>query len=160
MDIAILTQQLIDSRLMRTVEEFETFERVLIEIRYLEDINHMPYLCKAFDDETECPEVMFNIIHVIEDYSEIFSIKEYLEMLISSTPMMFLHAKTWLVEINIRLLNNKNYYKLYKKLIKESDKSIQNIVIEILNEIKLEYVNNNRFDKQVDEIILYLTSNN
>lgn len=94
MDIKELTQQLISSRLMRTVEEFETFENILYKMLNLKDINHIPNLCSAFDNETECPEVMFNIIHGIEGYvKDLSNIETYLEKIIESISLMLPHAK-------------------------------------------------------------------
>ena len=59
-------QQLINSRKLSTDEEYVLFEGALQALHLNITIDDITEICKAFDDDTKDDEVMFGIIHLIE----------------------------------------------------------------------------------------------
>lgn len=96
-----LPEQLKAVRLLQTVQECETFEDALAEIDTA-DLSLLPALYECFDDQTAQPELMWQLLHLIEDFEEEASLLALLEQ----TPYMQEHAPNWLTILWARVLNS------------------------------------------------------
>lgn len=93
MDINIVTQTLVDNRLLRNQQEITDFELAVSIILNMKDLNHIRNLCFGFDDTTEHDEVMFGLIHAIESYDKEFGSEQSLEVLSESLPCMIMNLR-------------------------------------------------------------------
>ena len=82
-------------------------------------------MCIVFEDETQEEEVMFGLVHFIED----FEMGKYL------TEMPKSLQKEWAMLLNIRILNNDLYRSEYAKVLVGMNHDIQLTIINLLNEI-------------------------
>lgn len=154
MDINIVTQTLIDNRLLRSQQEITDFELAISIILNLKDLNHIRNLCLGFDDTTEHDEVMFGLIHAIEYYDKDFGLEQSLVVLSEALPCMLPHAKEWAKTLHKRILNHEPSSKIYSKIISQEDDNVKNIAIQLLDEIKER--NPKRFQVSVDEFLAYI----
>ena len=141
-----LIEQLYNSRLLRTREELEEFEESLKEISKEIQENDIPELCKVFDDQTENEEVMFGLIHFIENFPD----KEYLYYIGMCSPNMK-DGYEWAMILNKRILNNEKSLKMYPEVISNMKNDYKRKILELLINIKNE--NPIRFGKKVDYVI-------
>ena len=88
-------------------------------------------MCIVFEDETQEEEVMFGLVHFIED----FEMGKYLTEMPKALPKMVESAKEWAMLLNIRILNNDLYRSEYAKVLVGMNHDIQLTIINLLNEI-------------------------
>lgn len=141
------------NRFMRTEEEIILFEEALEEIANINDYHIIGELIDVLEDDTEHEEVMWGLIHTIEYLYE-FSPKESLELLIHSIPDNIEKGKEWIELLHIRILNHDKYRKLFAGALKEVDAQVQEIIVNLLNDIKKE--DPVRFAGKIEEIKTFL----
>jgi hypothetical protein len=78
------------------------FEDHLAKVADLRDPDHIGRLLPLFDDETEFDEVMFSIIHTMENCTGAAYVREILNYLES----FFAHSTRWTVVISMRIMNS------------------------------------------------------
>ncbi len=66
MDKSIQIENLIKSRKLSSDKEYELFEKAIQELEENIVIDDVYEICNAFFDDTKDDEVMFEIIHLIE----------------------------------------------------------------------------------------------
>ena len=88
-------------------------------------------MCIVFEDETQEEEIMFGLVHFIED----FEMGKYLTEMPKALPKMVESAKEWAMLLNIRILNNDLYRSEYAKVLVGMNHDIQLTIINLLNEI-------------------------
>jgi hypothetical protein len=147
MDIKTEILKLQKSRLLRNPLEINDFESAIENIVSLKDVSLTKDLCSGFDDKTEDHEVMFGLVHAIEDFDGEEGILE----MIKAIPSMLPHAKEWAVTLNYRTLNHEPSRKLYIEGLKNVDVSVRNTIVQILKEIKSE--DPIRFEALVNEVL-------
>ena len=150
MDIQAEILKLKKNRLLRNTLEVNDFESAIENIVSLNDVNLIKDLCVGFDDQTEDDEVMFGLIHAIEDFE---GEKGLLEMA-KAIPSMLPHAKGWATVLNYRVLNHEPSRRQYGKVLKKVNVTAQDIVVKILKEIKTE--DPAQFETSVDEVLSIL----
>ena len=91
-----------ESRLMRTDEEVAIFIAALDELAERRRQTDLPALHKAFDDQTQHLEVMWTLVHLIED----FDYQAGANALMSALPEMMPTAYDWMELLVIRTLNS------------------------------------------------------
>ena len=138
------------SRLLRDKLEVNDFESAIQNIVSLNDARLIKDLCSGFDDQTEDHEAMFGLVHAIEDFEG----EEGLLEMAKSIPSMLPHAKEWATILNYRILNHEPSRKLYVNVLRKVDKSVKDIIIGILKEIRAEEPA--RFEDSVNEVLTYL----
>lgn len=138
------------SRLLRNKIEVNNFESAIENIVSLNDAKLIKDLCNGFDDQTEDHEVMFRLVHAIEDFEG----EEGLLEMAKSIPSTLPHAKEWAIILNYRILNHEPSRKLYVNILQKVDKSVKDIIVEILKEIKAE--DPARFEDSVNEVLTHL----
>ena len=110
-------QQLINSRKLSTDEEYVLFEGALQALHLNITIDDIAEICKAFDDDTKDDEVMFGIIHLIEQLQG----EEYLKKIAICTPDMK-EAHDWAMTLNKRIINSQKYFEKYIEIIGDLEK--------------------------------------
>jgi len=113
----------------------------------MKDVKLVKDLCSGFDDQTEDHEVMFGLVHAIED----FEAKEGLFEMAKSIPSMLPHAKEWATILNYRVLNHEPSRKLYIKVLSKLDSTNKDTIVGIIKEIKDE--DPARFENSANEVL-------
>lgn len=147
MDVKAEVLKLQKCRLLRNTSEVNDFESAIENIVSLNDAKFIRDLCTGFDDKAEDSEVMFGLIHAIEDFEG----EESLIETAKAIPYMLPHAKEWAVILNYRILNHEPSRKLYIEALKKVDASVRGTIVEILEEIKSE--DPVRFEDSVNEVM-------
>ena len=141
-----LIEQLYNSRLLRTREELEEFEESLKEISKEIQENDIPELCKVFDDQTENEEVMFGLIHLIEQFQG----SNYMKYIVISSPEM-IKAHEWAMTLNKGIINSSKYFDEYINIINSLDSLHKDKIHHLLIDIKKD--NPKKFEEKVKLIL-------
>lgn len=99
--------------LFETKEDVEKFDKLLSQIAETKQPKYIPLLMEIFDDNTEFPEVMYNVVHLLEDYPD----DVHAKAIIKWTPFMLSHAPVWLLTLVYATLNNPRSLTSFKKNI-------------------------------------------
>ncbi len=147
MDIQAEILKLKKNRFLRNVLEVNNFESAIENIVSLNDVNLIKDLCAGFDDQTEDDEVMFGLIHAIEDFDGEKGLFETAKAI----PSMLPHAKGWATVLNYRVLNHEPSRRKYGDVLKKVDVVTKDLIVKILNDIKEE--DPARFETSVNEVL-------
>lgn len=132
--------------------EYEEFDNILEKLADCTDEKIIKELCMVFDDETEEEEIMFGLVHLIED----FDMEKYLTEMPRALPKMIENAKEWAMILNRRILNDDLYRAEYAKIITHMNDDKKLTVINLLNEIISD--NPKRFENIANEILSQVKS--
>lgn len=146
-DINNQLEKLKQNRLLRNRSEFEGFEEALANLSEVTDYGIIKGLCEAFDDKTEDEEVMFGLIHLIEDFQG----EEGLIETAKAVPFMIPQAKRWSKIIHYRILNDDPSREMYVGALKKVDIATRKVIMDILKEILNE--DPKKFQTYVNEIL-------
>lgn len=138
--------QLYSNRLLRDRQEIEKFEEgleMLSEVIQEDDISE---LCGIFDDNTMDDEVMFGLIHLIEQFQG----KGYLGCIAKYSPNMN-RAHNWAMVLNKRILNSQKYFEQYVEVIANIESKYQAPIMELLMDVKND--NPEKFGEKVNYIL-------
>lgn len=138
------------SRLLRNSSEVNDFESAIENIISLRDAKLIKDLCTGFDGQTKDHEIMFGLIHVIEDFER----EEGLLEMAKAIPSMLPHAKEWATILNYRILNHEPSRRLYAKVLGKVGVAVKDTIIQILKEIKAE--DPARFEVSANEVLVSL----
>jgi hypothetical protein len=147
MNIKDEIQKLQQNRLLKNVDEVHDFEEAIENILFLKDVRLVKDLCSGFDDQTNDDEVMFGLVHAIEDFEG----EEGLLEMAKAIPDMLPHAKEWVTTIHYRILNHEPSRELYTKVLTKVNLKTKAIIVGILKEIKDE--DPERFENSVNQIL-------
>ncbi|MEM8534236.1 MAG: Imm30 family immunity protein [Chloroflexota bacterium] len=87
---------------MKTEEEVQLFDQSLAKIAANPDAQYLPRLLLVFDDACEHHEVMFGLLHFLED----FHTEEVLQALKEVIHILPDYAMEWLKIMHYRILND------------------------------------------------------
>lgn len=145
-DNQIYIDRLFEARKLSSPEEYEQFESSLIALQENIQICDISKICKVFYDDTQDEEVMFGLIHFIEQFPK----EEYLQCIAMCSPDMT-DAHDWAMILNKRILNNQEYFDKYVEIIcdiKTPDKTkIMNLLMDVKEDCP------DRFGEKVDWIL-------
>ncbi|WP_242214101.1 Imm30 family immunity protein [Bacillus cereus group sp. BfR-BA-01383] len=147
MDSKSEIKRLYSCRFLKNQSECEEFDSVLENLADCDDEKLIKELCIVFEDETQEEEVMFGLVHFIED----FEMEKYLTEMPKALPKMLESAKEWAMLLNIRILNNDLYRSEYAKILVGMNNDIKLTVINLLNEIISD--DPKRFEAVANEIL-------
>lgn len=150
LDIKLYLNKLYDNRLLENETEIQIFEECLSKILYYGDVSVIPRLCLAFDDETEQYEIMFGLIHSIENLYK-NNMEKGLTLIAKSIPKIMNRGKEWAEILHYRILNHSRVRLTYGEILSQLDSPTRNVVIGLLIEIKNE--DPDMFKESVDEIM-------
>lgn len=146
MDKNIQIQQLINARKLSTKEEYILFENALQALQMSITIDDIAEICKAFCDDTKDDEVMFGMIHLMEQLQG----EEYLKKIAICTPDMR-DAHDWAMTLNKRVINSQKYFEMYIEIIGELEKEYKEKILILLVDVKND--NPKRFGSKVNMLI-------
>lgn len=146
MDKSIQIQQLINARKLSTNKEYVLFESALQALQVSITIDDIVEICKAFCDDTQDDEVMFGIVHLIEQLQG----EEYLKRIAICTPDMK-DAHDWAMTLNKRIINSQKYFEKYIEIISELEKEYKKKILKLLADVKND--NPKRFGEKIDTLI-------
>lgn len=141
-----LINQLINSRKLSSNEEYEQFEDALIKLQGNVQVDDIYELCNAFYDNTESEEVMFGLVHLIEEFVS----EEYLRCIAICSPNM-IDGHDWAMTLNKRILNSNNYFHKYVEVLTNIESSYKTKILKLLIDVKND--NPIKFGEKVDYII-------
>lgn len=124
-------KQLIDARKLGTDEECVLFDQAVNALHGNISVADIYEICNAFYDETESDEVMFGLVHLIEQLCG----EDYLKCIALCTPQMR-QAHDWAMTLNKRIINSEAWFEKYIGVIKTLEKAQQNEIKNLLTDIK------------------------
>ena len=125
-----LLHLLYDNRLIRNDEEFEIFDSTLdLLCNETIEANNIISLIHVLDDNTEDMEVMYRLIHLIEEY---ISSEESYIMLLNGISDIVNNSPEWSRVIMYRLLNDDDSVVKLKKIVKSLDDNVYNNIYKLL----------------------------
>ena len=145
MDNNILIEQMVKARSLSCDKEIELFEDAVQKLCGNISINDIYNICNAFYDDTQNDEVMFEVIHLIEQLSG----DEYLKCIAMHSPDMT-DAHEWAMTLNKRIINSQKYFEKYIDVIDELENSYKKKILKLLSDIKND--NPKRFAEKIDLI--------
>lgn len=146
MDNQIHIDRLFQARKLASSQEYEAFEASLIALQDKLQMSDISKLCQVFYDDTEDEEVMFGLVHFIEQFPR----DEYLKCIAMCTPDMT-DAHEWAMILNKRILNCQEYFAQYTEIITALEKPDQTKIINLLMDVKGDHPD--RFGEKVDHIL-------
>lgn len=149
MDISKSIEILKKSIIIEEDDDLAIFEETLREVS-TKGSTVVKELFTVFNDETDHPEVMFNIVQHIElmyDSDPIGALRGVAE----ATPPAMSDARDWVRTIHCRILNADEFWGIYKDVVNDLDEDTKKVIVELLQDIKDEDVE--RYGNKVDEII-------
>lgn len=140
-------KQLIENKIMETDEQYELFEDSIENLADLSQIDDIPILCKGFDDSTKEDEVMFGLVHLIENLEG----DRFIDLIIQGILGMKQESRDWAKLLIKRILNSDHDREAYRLAFQQLDISSKNEMIVLLKEIQND--NPEKFEKKIEEII-------
>jgi hypothetical protein len=117
-------------------ENISKFEEVLGDIAALKDPNSIPKLVNYFDDKSEYPDVIFGIVHLIEEFDD----HTYLQKLLPSMPLLTQKSPYWAKVLHYRIMNSPStldeYLKVSGSLPEGTRQALKKLLIDIKHEDK------------------------
>lgn len=139
-------KQLYSARMLSTSSDYELFDDALEKLEEPITADEVCELCKVFHDGTNDDEVMFGLVHFIEQLER----DEYLKCIAKCTPNME-QAPVWAKLLNKRIINNQQDFNRYIAVINDLDSHGKDKIFSLLKEIKED--NPQRFGEKIDLIL-------
>ncbi len=127
--------KLYDNRLMKTDENIDNFEKAINALYSENNIENITFFCKAFDDNTDEPPVMFSLIHGIEHYDNVFGKEKATSKFLDSIHFMIPKASDWLETMILRILNDEPSRKVLINQISNKDLNIKSIIERVITSL-------------------------
>lgn len=99
-----------ENRLMKTPQEINLFEETLEKLAKYPDDKHLKDLHLILDDNCEHPEIMFSLLHFLEDFETQQQIQAFIEVI----PQLMITAPEWTKIIHYRMINDESAVKIYQ----------------------------------------------
>lgn len=133
MQINELIQIMKNNHHLRTDEEVVLFENALAELpeNVLNNKPDLENLFSVFDDYCEQKEVMWGLLHFVEDAED----EIFVGTLVEYTSKMVVKAKDWTEIFYCRVLNNATTQKILRDIINSRKSLAQDSSREVLEEI-------------------------
>lgn len=129
---------LVKNKHLRNEEEIILFEDAIDKIFKIKNKEALRNLFLGFEDNTECEEVMFNLVHAVEDYAETLGDTAYITIFINAIPEILKDAHDWIIILICRIMNEDESFIQFVKIANESDLEDKIILIDLFNDIKNE----------------------
>lgn len=123
-----------ENRHLRNEDEVAEFDSALAELPEQTDDN-IAYLTKLFDifvDDCDQPEVMWGLLHFVEDFDD----ETYISAFLSSADKLSAKAGEWLEIILARILNNDDTKKHLLEGLQKNSNGKNEIIIKLLEKLK------------------------
>ena len=134
-NIELEAEKLYTNRLMQDNEQIALFEEALERIEAERNVQHIPLLCRAFDDETEHYEVMYGMVHAVERYDKFSTPAQATATFISSIPAMLPQAAEWVETFLFGILNDDAARQIFAEQLAISPPNVQDQIRSLLRKI-------------------------
>ena len=98
---------------MRTPEDIHAFDFKVWDLAKTQDQEVLSYLIDLFDDECECPGVMYSLVHAIESYPD----NIYVEGILRKTHDNIWNYVGWFKRLLYGILNHPNCLGIFRSNI-------------------------------------------
>jgi hypothetical protein len=130
-------------------DNVQRFEETLGNIARLKDPKSIQKLLHYFDDESDYHDILFGIVHLIEEFDD----HTYLQELLPNIPWLVKKSPYWAKVLHYRILNCSSTLDEYTKVSSSLSKEIKLSLKQLLQEIKNE---DKEFDARCSELIVKL----
>jgi len=127
--------RLFNNRLMQTDEEIANFEEAMNLLYEVENIENIEYFCKAFDDNTHQPPIMFSLIHGIENYDNVFGKEIATSKFLDSIQYMLPLAPEWLETMVLRNLNHNQSRDVFTEQLKHKNTDVKSTIKDVIDRL-------------------------
>ncbi|GGA03408.1 Imm30 family immunity protein [Okeania sp. KiyG1] len=124
-----------ENRLMKTPQEINLFEETLEKIAQHPSDDSLKDLHMILDDNCQHPEIMFSLVHFLEDFDPQKQIQAFIEVI----PQLMNSAPEWAKIIHYRIINDESACKLYQNSLELANQKTPHFLYQLL----LESVKNN-----------------
>lgn len=146
MDNKEIINQLYSSRKLSSNVDYELFDEALEKLDGNIVIDDVYEICKVFYDSTNDDEVMFGIVHLIEQLRG----EDYLDCIAKCTPNMN-EAHEWAMTLNKRIINSQEYFDKYIAVINNLESHNKDNILNLLKDVKND--NPKKFSEKIDLIL-------
>lgn len=138
-------KRLYGARMLSTSSDYELFDDAFEKFEEPITSDDVYEICKVFHDGTNDDEVMFGLVHLIEQLER----DEYLKCIVKCTPNME-EAPEWAKLLNKRIINSQQDFNRYIAIINDMDYHGKDKILSLLKAIKED--NPQRFGEKIDLI--------
>ena len=124
-------EQLYKNRKLSSDKEYDSFETAIKMLQERIEISDISDIIKVFCDDTSDDEVMFGLVHIIEQFVG----EDYLKYIAVYSPDMA-EAHEWAMTLNRRIINSPRYFSMYINVIRNLDEDQKSKIISLLTDIK------------------------
>ncbi len=111
------------SKGFETEDMFDDFEKALELILAYKDPKCIPFLLQYLSDDTDYPEMMYQIIHSVES----FPLEDDLKGMFKVLTQIYKKAPNFTKTLVYRILNEKNALKKFREMIEKDEAKAQAI---------------------------------
>jgi hypothetical protein len=117
---------------LKTGAEMEEYDQLIADLANDEPLDPalLPDLFGSFFDATEGEEVMWNLLHLVED----FPAQAYAQALVAALPGMVAQAREWALLLLQRMLNSASDRALLREAYRAHSAEHQQLLRELLQE--------------------------
>lgn len=126
-----------ENRLMKTPQEINIFEETLEKIAKYPNDENLKDLHLILDDNCECPEIMFSLVHFLED----FDLQKQIQAFIEVIPQLMITAPEWTKIIHYRIINDESACKVYQNSLELANQKTPNFLYQLLLESVKNHLN-------------------
>lgn len=119
-----------ENRLMKTPQEINLFEETLEKIAEHPNDESLKDLHLILDDNCEHPEIMFSLVHFLED----FELQKQIQAFIEVIPQLIITAPEWTKTIHDRMINDESACKLYQNSLELANQKTPHFLYQLLLE--------------------------
>jgi len=126
-----------ENRLMKTPQEIKLFEETLEKIAKYPKDDNLKELHLILDDNCEHPEIMFSLVHFLED----FDLQKQIPAFIEVIPQLMIAAPEWTKIIHYRIMNDESACKLYHNTLELANQKTPHFLYQLLLESVKNHLN-------------------
>lgn len=119
-----------ENRLMKTPQEINLFEETLEKLAKYPDDKDLKDLHLILDDNCEHPEIMFSLLHFLEDFEPQQQIQAFIEVI----PQLMITAPEWTKIIHYRMINDESAVKIYQNSLELANQKTPHFLHQLLLE--------------------------
>ncbi len=126
-----------ENRLLKTPQEIKLFEETLEKIAKYPKDDNLKELHLILDDNCEHPDVMFSLVHFLED----FDLQKQIPAFIEVIPQLMITAPEWTKIIHYRIMNDESACKLYHNTLELANQKTPHFLYQLLLESVKNHLN-------------------
>ena len=126
-----------ENRLMKTPQEINLFEETLEKIAEHPNDDNLKDLHLILDDNCEHPEIMFSLVHFLED----FEFPKQIQAFIKVIPQLMNTAPEWTKTIHYRIINDESACKVYQNSLELANQKTPHFLYQLLLESVKNHIN-------------------